>query len=41
MMKVGSEVNDEGRNFKISALFPVSLEQLIQMHAAKTGEPNS
>jgi hypothetical protein len=41
MMKMGSEVNEKGRNFKISTLFPVSLEQLIQVHAAQTGEPNS
>jgi hypothetical protein len=40
MMKVGSEVNDEGRNLKIITLFPVSWKQLIQMHAAQTGEPN-
>jgi hypothetical protein len=40
-MKVGSKVNDEGRILKINTLFPVSLEQLIQVHAAETGWKNS
>jgi hypothetical protein len=40
MVKVRSGVNDAGRNFTVSTLFPLSFEQLIQMHASQTGEPN-
>jgi hypothetical protein len=41
VIKVGSGVNYVRRNFKIRTLFPVLLEQLIQMHAAQIGEPNT